>query len=78
MQMPRRGAYSKIPKLMRRIGLREEDVWLLADITKDENVKKTFKNKLNNENCRLLKLGEKSRRKRYQKVEVETTLDRWF
>jgi len=78
MQMPRRGAYSKVPKLMRRLGLKEEDVWLFNDIIKDEEVKRVFKNKLNNEHCRLLKLGEKSRRKRYEKVAVETTLDRWF
>ena len=78
MQMPRRGSYSKVPKLMRRLGLKEEDVYLFKNLIQDEDLKKSFKNKLNNENCRLLNLGEKTRRKRYAKIEIPTTLDRWF
>ena len=78
MQMPRRGSYSKVPRLMRRLGLKEEDVYLFKNLIQDEELKKSFKNKLNNENCRLLNLGEKTRRKRYAKIEVPTTLDRWF
>ena len=78
MEMPKRGSYSKIPRLLRRLGLKPRDAYLFKNLIEDDNVKKNFKSKCNNEECRLLGLGEKRRLKRYARKPVNMTLDRWF
>jgi len=78
MEMPRRGTYSKIPKLLRRFGLKPRDSYLFKNLIQDEEVKKAFKDRCNNDECRLLGLGEKRRLKRYARKPVVQTLDRWF
>lgn len=69
VNMPRRGTYSKIPSLSRRLGVREPR--LLAQLLQDEEFKTWAKTKLNNAECRLLKLGEKKRRKKTDPIKVQ-------
>jgi len=68
VNMPKRGTYSKIPSICRRLGLKEER--LLNQLLLDEDFKKFAKTKLNNAECRLLKIGEKKRRKKTDPVIV--------
>ena len=65
---PKRGSYSKIPYLCRRLGLRSGDERLLRQLCKDDNFVIYAKSKLNNSECRLLGLGEKKIRKSKPKV----------
>ncbi len=67
LAMPKRGTYSKIPSLARRLGVKEER--LLHQLFKDEEFKQYAKTKLNNSECRMLKLGEKKRRKKTDPIQ---------
>ena len=69
IQMPRRGTYSKVPSLSRRLGVRNPK--LLNQLLQDEDFKTWAKTKLNNAECRLLKLGEKKRRKKTDPIKVQ-------
>ena len=62
LSMPRRRQYSQLPKLSRRLGVRNPT--LLPLLLKDEAFREQAKKKLNNAECRLLKIGEKKRRKK--------------
>jgi len=62
LSMPRRRQYSQLPKLSRRLGVRNPT--LLPLLLKDEAFREQAKKKLNNAECRLLKIGEKRRRKK--------------
>ena len=57
LKMPQRRAYSQIPRLSRRLGVKNPK--LLEQLFKDEEFLAHAKKKLNNAECRLLKLGEK-------------------
>ena len=69
LNMPMRGTYSKIPSLSRRLGVRNPK--LLPQLFQDEDFKAWAKTKLNNAECRLLKLGEKKRRKKTDPIKVQ-------
>ncbi len=69
VNMPRRGTYSKVPSLSRRLGIRNPK--LLPQLLQDEEFKDWAKTKLNNAECRLLKLGEKKRRKKTDPIKVQ-------
>ena len=69
VNMPRRGTYSKVPNLSRRLGVRNPK--LLPQLLQDEEFKAWAKTKLNNAECRLLKLGEKKRRKKTDPIKVQ-------
>lgn len=69
LNMPMRGTYSKIPSLSRRLGVRNPK--LLSQLFQDEDFKTWAKTKLNNGECRLLKLGEKKRRKKTTPIKVK-------
>tara|TARA_R100000406_G_C3114370_1_gene125167 strand:- start:695 stop:1537 length:843 start_codon:yes stop_codon:yes gene_type:complete len=69
VNMPRRGTYSKVPSLSRRLGVRNPK--LLPQLLQDEEFKAWAKTKLNNAECRLLKLGEKKRRKKTDPIKVQ-------
>jgi len=71
LEMPIRRKYSKIPSLSRRLGVKNPDV--LKQLLKDPDVKEWAKKKLNNAECRILKIGEKKRRKKTTPVVVEQT-----
>lgn len=78
MSMPKRGKYSKIPSLSRRLGVKEER--LLKQLLLDDDFKQHAKTKLNNSECRLLGIGEKKRRKKTDPVisVKQTTLGEWL
>ena len=69
IQMPRRGTYSKVPSLSRRLGVKNPKI--LSQLLQDEDFKTWAKTKLNNAECRLLKLGEKKRRKKTDPIKVQ-------
>jgi hypothetical protein len=69
IQMPRRGTYSKVPSLSRRLGVKNPK--LLSQLFEDDSFRDWAKTKLNNAECRLLKLGEKKRRKKTDPVRVQ-------
>ena len=73
VNMPKRRAYSQIPKLSRRLGVKNPN--LLEQLFKDEEFVAWSKKKLNNGECRLLKLGEKrkGRKKKTDPVTVTQT-----
>jgi hypothetical protein len=71
INMPKRGTYSKIPFLARKLGVREPKV--LHQLLKDEEFKNWAKTKLNNADCRLLKLGEKRKRRKLDPIKIEQT-----
>jgi hypothetical protein len=71
LEMPVRRKYSKIPSLSRRLGVKNPDV--LKQLLKDPDIKEWAKKKLNNAECRILKIGEKKRRKKTTPVVVEQT-----
>jgi len=78
MTMPQRKAYSKVPNLLVRLGLKKSDVYLFNNLKQDSTLVEHFKKKLNNGDCRLLSLGEKKRKSRYEKiVPKQLTLEDW-
>jgi hypothetical protein len=50
----------------------------LKDLLKDEQFKEYAKTKLDNTECRMLKLGEKKRKKRYAPIIPQGTLEEWL
>ena len=72
VNMPTRGTYSKIPNLSRRLGVKEPR--LLSQLLKDEEFCNWAKTKLNNGECRILKLGEKRKRKKTDPIKVQQSL----
>ena len=78
IQMPKRGNYSPITGICRKLGLREDSCHLLKDLLQDEKFKEAAKKKLNNAECRFLKIGEKRRRKKTTPMEPQVPLSRWL
>jgi len=77
-QMPKRGSYSKIPGICRRLGLKGDEERTLRQLLKDPEFKEWAKSKLDNSECRLLKIGEKRRKKKTDVVVRDTRLlDYW-
>ena len=62
LNMPKRGTYSKIPSLLRRLGIKNADLRIFKQMKKDEAFVKYAKTKLNNADCRILGLGEKKKK----------------
>ena len=71
VNMPKRRAYSQIPRLSRRLGVKNPN--LLEQLFKDEEFVAWSKKKLNNGECRLLNLGEK-RKGRKKKTDPITVI----
>ena len=77
LEMPKRRKYSQIPKLSRRLGVKNPKV--LDQLFKDDKFKTWAKKKLNNGECRILKIGEKRRRKKTDPVKVtQSALEDFF
>ncbi len=72
---PKRGTYSKVPYLCRRLGLKSGEERLLLQLCEDENFTRWAKTKLNNSECRLLGLGEKRIRKPKKKIKQNKLSD---
>ena len=78
MVMPQRKAYSTLPKICYKLKLRRADAHLLRDLLKDESFREYAKSVLDNTECRMLKLGEKKRKKRYAPIAPQETLEAWL
>ena len=57
--MPKRGKYSKVPRLLKRVGLAPHEHKLFKQLLQDNDFRKYALSKFNNEECRLMGLGEK-------------------
>ena len=68
LSMPQRRQYSQVPKLAKRLGVKNPKV--LQQLCMDDDVVSHFKKKLNNGECRILKIGEKKKRR---KTNTQTT-----
>tara|TARA_R100000329_G_scaffold11984_6_gene12943 strand:+ start:4346 stop:5200 length:855 start_codon:yes stop_codon:yes gene_type:complete len=76
--MPKRGSYSKIPSICRRLGLKGDEERTLRQLLKDPEFKDWAKTKLDNSECRLLKIGEKRRKKKTDRIVRDSRLlDYW-
>ena len=75
---PKRGTYSEIGKICRKIGLRNNERYLLKDLLTDESVREFVKTKLSHQQWRMLGYGEKKNRvnKSYKK-DYTKTLEDW-
>ena len=69
ISMPQRRKYSQIPRLSRRLGVKNPKV--LQQLLMDNDFKEHAKKKLNNGECRLLKIGEKRRRRKTDPIKVK-------
>tara|TARA_R110002012_G_scaffold299778_1_gene499057 strand:- start:2608 stop:3465 length:858 start_codon:yes stop_codon:yes gene_type:complete len=79
VSMPKRGTYSKIPKLLRRIGIKNADKRIFLQLKQDEDFVRYAKTRFNNGDCRILLLGEKKRRKKTSPVKVKiNTLEEYY
>ena len=58
-------------KLLRRLGVKNADLRIFRQLKQDEDFVKFAKTKLNNGDCRILGLGEKTRRKKTDPVRVQ-------
>tara|TARA_R100000773_G_C4189601_1_gene96008 strand:- start:22 stop:867 length:846 start_codon:yes stop_codon:yes gene_type:complete len=77
LNMPRRRQYSKIPYLSRKLGVKNPII--LNQLLKDPQIKEWAKKKLTNAECRLLKIGEKRKRKKTDPIEVQQrTLEEYY
>tara|TARA_R110000744_G_scaffold151992_2_gene265818 strand:+ start:1115 stop:1966 length:852 start_codon:yes stop_codon:yes gene_type:complete len=77
--MPKRRAYSQIPSLSRRLKVKNPK--LLNQLFKDDEFMTWAKKKLNNAECRILKIGEKKkgRKKKTDPITVtQTTLEEYI
>ncbi len=71
INMPYRGTYSKVPRLLKRIGIRNADTRIFNQMKQDDEFVKYAKSKFNNGDCRILSLGEKKRRRKTEPVKVQ-------
>ena len=78
MKTPKRGSYLKTPRIMRKLGLKERDMYLFNNLKQNVELKNSFKNKLSHEECRLLHLGEKKRRRKLEPIVIQPELKRWL
>jgi hypothetical protein len=77
LNMPIRRKYSQIPKLSRRLGVKNPKV--LQQLFMDDDFKEHAKKKLNNGECRLLKIGEKRRKRKTDPIKItQTSLGDFF
>ena len=74
IEMPKRGTYSQIPRISRKLGVSPSVSHLLNQLLKDSAFKEYARSQLNNADCRLLKLGEKKTRKRGRVSLQDTTI----
>ena len=76
--MAKRGKYSKAPRLLKRVGLKPDEERLFKQLIKSEEFVKFVKKKYNNEECRLMGLGERKVRKEKPKKPKIKTLEEFF
>lgn len=79
VNMPKRRAYSQIPSLSRRLKVKNPK--LLNQLFKDDEFMTWAKKKLNNGECRILKIGEKKkgRKKKTDPITAtQTTLEEYI
>lgn len=66
---------SELPSICRKLGLKKRESYLLDDLLKDPDFVDYAKTVLDNKQCRMLKLGEKKRRKKTDPTPVSSYLE---
>ena len=74
---PKRGKYTEVDKICRKIGLRSNERYLLKDLLKNKEVRDFVKTKVSHQQWRMLGYGEKKNRvnKSYKKDYTKTLED---
>jgi hypothetical protein len=78
MTPPQRKKYSEIPKILRRLKMRDSQVYLFKDLLKSPDFQDYCRETLSSLQTRTLGLGEKRRRKQTTPVKPIATLSRWL
>jgi len=78
MTPPQRKKYSEIPKILRRLKMRDSQVYLFKDLLKNPDFQDYCRETLSSLQTRTLGLGEKRRRKQTTPVKPIATLSRWL
>ncbi len=76
--MPKRRPQNEMRDICRRLKLKREQQHLLKHLLEDDEFRNYAKSRLDNRQCRLLKLGEKKKVKIKQPTVVTTKLDKWL
>tara|TARA_R100000152_G_C6781951_1_gene217725 strand:- start:1174 stop:2016 length:843 start_codon:yes stop_codon:yes gene_type:complete len=74
--VPSRRAYSKMPSICRRVGLKSNESYLLEQLLEDEDFAEYVKRKVNHTERRMLNLGEKKRKIRKKQPKLKG-LEEW-
>lgn len=77
---PKRATYSEYPSIARRLGLKRKETGLMLDLLMDEKFKEWAKTKLEHKHCRMLKLGEKRKRRKNSLIVLDNKnkLEHWM
>ena len=78
MTPPQRKAYSTIPKILRKLTMRDSDVYLFRDLLKNADFREHCRKTLSSSETRTLGLGEKKRRTKTTPVTPTVGLSRWL
>ena len=77
VHMPKRGSYSKLPKVARKLGMDPRHSYLLKDLMKNADFKDFMRSRLDGVETKALGLGTKKRRKKLDRVLPNNDLRRW-
>tara|TARA_R110002020_G_scaffold125802_1_gene283228 strand:+ start:2879 stop:3739 length:861 start_codon:yes stop_codon:yes gene_type:complete len=76
--MPTRNSYSVVPKICRKLKLKKSDAYLLKSLLQDKEFLEYAKTKLDNTECKILGIGNKTRKKRYAPIQPKPSLGAWL
>lgn len=78
MEIPKKRTRNNMSSVCWRLGLKNNEAYLVKQLLQDEEFASYAKKRLNNSECRLLQLGEKTRRKKSDPITPDAKLTRWF
>jgi hypothetical protein len=78
MNIPKKRARSNLASICWRLKLKKSDEHVIKQLLQDKDFAEYAKTRLNNAECRLLHLGEKTRRKKSDPITPDIKLTRWF
>ena len=79
IQFPKRGSYSKVPTILRKLRIKPNQGYLLPQLLKDDEFAKWAKKRLKSEETRVLGMKDRTRPRNAPITPNRTLkLDRWF
>jgi hypothetical protein len=76
--MPKRSAYSVVPKICRKLKMRKSDAYLIKSLLQGDEFIEYAKTKLDNTECKIVGIGDKRRKKKYAPVQPKPSLGAWL